>query len=243
MTLHAEITSHSRGDRLFPHRHARAYVALILDGAYSELSADGAWVCEPGDVVIHPPHHLHANSFKGRTKVLNLQIPVEYTGCREFRSYSVVRPACVDEVRRAMNDPGALRQELCNAMPVGQQHPDDWVDFMAKDLTENTSIRIAELARKYSVTHEHASRVFRKRYFMTPSEFRSESRFRRALNLLRERQRSLSEIAQVAGYSDQPHFSREFQKITGTSPGKLRGLQHRDQACSRPVADDGLDCS
>lgn len=140
MILHTEISTHSGTDRLFAHRHAEAHVALVLDGGYSELSADGAWCCEPGDVVIHTPHHLHANSFKGRTKVLNLRVPFEYASYREFRSCSVVRPACSDEVMRAMNDPGALRQELRSAMPVGQQPPIDWVDSMARDLSANSKI-------------------------------------------------------------------------------------------------------
>jgi AraC-like DNA-binding protein len=225
MILHTDISTHYGTDRLFAHRHADAYVAVVLDGGYSELSADGAWFCEPGDVVVHPPHHLHANSFKGRTKVLNLRVPLEYASYREFRSYSVVRPACCDEVMRAMNDPGALRQELCSAIPVGQQLPSDWVDAMARDLSANAELRIAELAKKYAVTNEHASRAFRKRYLMTPSELRSEGRFRRALELLHRPQYSLAEIAQLAGYSDQAHFTRDCSKITGSSPGKLRGSQ------------------
>ena len=185
MIPQTEISTHSRTDRLCAHRHTEAYVALVLDGGYSELSADGAWFCEPADVVIHPSHHLHAKSFKGRTKVLNLQVPVKYASCNEFRSYAVVRPACSDEVMRAMNDPRALRRELRNATSVGQQLPNDWVDAMARDLSADAGLRIAELARKYSVTQAHASRAFRKRYCITPLEFRSEGRFRRALDLLR----------------------------------------------------------
>jgi transcriptional regulator GlxA family with amidase domain len=82
---------------------------------------------------------------------------------------------------------------------------------------------VKDLAQTYSVTMEHASRRFRQRYLMTPSTLRSERRFRHALTLLQRTKHSLSEIAHMAGYSDQPHFSRSCQRITGFSPGKLRG--------------------
>lgn len=222
MRIRSEVTSHSETDKLHAHRHFGAYVALVLEGGYSELSTDGAWALEPGDVVVHPPHHLHANCFKGRTKVLNLYIPDADDTSDEFQSYSVLRPSRSDEILRGRIGFDALREELRNAEKVNRQEPDNWVDEMASDLAADACIRIADLAKRYSVTIEHVSRRFRQRYFVTPSAYRIERRFRHALELLRLTQHSLSEIAQIAGYSDQPHFSRNCLEITGLSPGRLR---------------------
>lgn len=216
------LSSHSETNQLHPHRHAEAYVALVLDGGYYETSADGTWFCEAGDVVVHPPHHLHGNSFKGSTEVLNLQIPNEWLALDSFRSYSVIRPGSIDELLRKNVDFRALQEELSDAKQVCALPPDDWVSSMASELAADPGVRVADLARKHSVTNEHASRAFRKRYCMTASAFRSESRFRRAQELLRETPHSLCEIAHLAGYSDQPHFCREFSKRAGLTPGKLR---------------------
>lgn len=222
MRIRSEITVHSQTDELHAHRHFGAYVALVLEGGYNELSTDGAWMLEPGDVVVHPPHHLHANCFIGKTKVLNLCIPDEDESSDEFQSYSVLRPSCSDEILRKRIDSGALREELRKAETVDRPEPDNWVDAMARDLAADASIRIADLARRYSVTIEHVSRRFRHRYFMTPSTYRMERRFRYALELLRLTQHSLSEIAHIAGYSDHAHFCRNCMEITGYSPGSLR---------------------
>lgn len=225
MIFESDITTHSAPDELHGHRHRRAYVALVLEGGYRELSADGAWSLEPGDVVVHPPYHFHANSFEGKTDVLNLRVPEALSDEEDFRSYSVMRPACGHDLLGA-GDIAAVREVLHKAANVPPSKPCDWVDSMARDLAANFSARIKDLAQTYSVTMEHASRRFRQRYLMTPSTLRSERRFRHALTLLQCTRHSLGEIAYLAGYSDQPHFSRSCQHITGLSPGKLRGKIH-----------------
>ena len=40
-------------------------MAIVLEGGYEESSVDGTWLCEPGDWVVHPRWHFHANRFSG----------------------------------------------------------------------------------------------------------------------------------------------------------------------------------
>lgn len=222
MILSSEITLHSSADTLHAHRHREAYVALVLDGRYEELSPDGAWHCEAGDLVVHPPYHVHANTFAGTTRVLNFYVPGPVSTEHELQSYAVMRPACPEDLMIAGRDIDALRETLHNATVVGASTSGDWVDLMVEDLVADSSARISDLARNYSVSPEQASRRFRQRYRMTPSSIRSERRFRRALKLLWTTSYTLSEIALMAGYADQPHFCRSCRKITGVSPGRLR---------------------
>lgn len=222
MTLHRKISSHASADRLHGHRHKGAYVALVLDGGYHELSPDGAWLLEPGDVVVHPPYHFHANSFTGRTSVLNFRLADRLSRQPEYLSYTVLRPHCCEDLLRTDSDLDALQATLVAAERVKAREPSNWVDMMAQDIVADSGVRISTLARRYSVTVEHASRRFRQRYLMTPSTIRGERRFRRALQLLHRTQHTLIDIAHMAGYSDQSHFSRSCLQITGLSPGKLR---------------------
>src|ERR1019366_3673338 len=63
------------------HRHAQAYAALVLDGAYEERSVDGCFKCTTGDLVIHPPLHAHRNSFPTSGAVtINFPVPVDDLG-------------------------------------------------------------------------------------------------------------------------------------------------------------------
>ena len=217
-----DITSHTVSDQLCGHRHKGAYVAIVLDGGYDELSADGAWYVRPGDLVVHPQFHFHANTFRGNTRVLNWRIPGALSAHATFQTYQVIRPNGCDDLLSADGDLAALQEAMSRAEAVTAVEPGDWVDLMAQDLAANPCIPIANLARRFSVSPEHASRRFRQRYLMTPTMVRSERRFRHALELLQRTCHSLGEIAQMAGYADQPHFTRSCQQVTGLSPGRLR---------------------
>ena len=222
MHARAEITRHTESDRLHGHRHTRAYVALLLDGRYEEFSADGAWSVLPGNIVVHPRFHLHANTFGGTTKVLNWRVPDAISDHPVFQDYRVLDSVRCDDLLRPESDPDALLEVLSCSETVAAAGARDWIDLMAEDIAADPCASIADLARRFSVTPEHASRRCRQRFLMTPATVRSERRFRNALELLRRTSHSLSDIAQMAGYTDQPHFTRSCRQATGLSPGKLR---------------------
>ena len=54
-------------------------------------------------------------------------------------------------------------------------------------------------------------------------------RVARACQLLAERDRSLAEVAIATGFADQPHFSRVFRRLAGTTPGRFRAHLPRDR--------------
>jgi AraC-like DNA-binding protein len=39
---------------------------------------------------------------------------------------------------------------------------------------------------------------------------------------LRDREKSLADIAACAGFADQSHMTRAFQRVAGTTPGAMR---------------------
>lgn len=41
------------------HRHACAYVALVLSGGYVEAGDAGRWRVRPGDAIVHAPFEAH----------------------------------------------------------------------------------------------------------------------------------------------------------------------------------------
>jgi AraC family transcriptional regulator len=216
------ISRHSNGSDSQPHRHVDAYIALVLEGCYLESSVDGLWRCEPGDLVIHPPFHWHSNDFLIETAVLNFHVPHCDAVAHGLADYAVLRP----------DDPNCLKAEtasvteilatLDSALPVEKEGLSGWVAAMAHEITQNPTQRVADIAKRLSISPEHASRHFGEQVSMSPAVFRSECRFKWAFNLLRSTALSLSDIAHQCGYSDQAHFSRHALSVSGLSPGKLR---------------------
>ena len=65
-------------------------------------------------------------------------------------------------------------------------------------------------------------RLFRDAYGLSPMRYRRILRFRRSVKALREGE-TLAGAAVVAGYADQPHFTREVQDLMGHPPSGLLG--------------------
>ncbi len=217
------MTRHPAGGRATLHRHSAPYVALVLEGGYDECSVDGAWRCEPGDLVVHPPMHLHMNRFAARqTRVLNIVL----TG-RPWTSpaptYGVWRPRDPDSIRlRSMLDRDAIAEVLAHAEESPALEPSPALSEMADGLAIDPHHHVGAAAGQLGMTREHASRIFRRHFGLPPSVFRSEQRFRRALSMVAAFATPLASIALEAGYADQAHLTRDFKARMGLNPGALR---------------------
>jgi len=217
------VTRHAAGARTTLHRHSAPYVAFVLEGGYEERSIDGLWRCEAGNLVIHPPMHLHVNDFTGhRSRVLNFILPSK-TPAQAAHSYGVWRPRDPDAVRR-LNGLAAdeIAEVLAGAVPAMPIAPGSALSGMAERLASDPRCRIGDRQNHPATTREHASRAFRRHFGFPPSVFRSEQRFRAALQLLADFTRSLVSVALDAGYADQAHLTRDFRARTGASPGAFR---------------------
>ena len=84
------------------------------------------------------------------------------------------------------------------------------------------AIDIADLARVAGLSISQFERRFRQVFQQTPSRFLIRYRLTRASQMLMRSDTTISEIAQDVGFYDHSHFSREFQKLFGTAPGRYR---------------------
>jgi AraC family transcriptional regulator len=83
-------------------------------------------------------------------------------------------------------------------------------------------LSIIEIAKCVGVHPVHLCRAFHGCYGRTIGEFVRELRMRWASEQLALAKRSLATIAVEAGFCDQSHFNRTFQRFTGMAPGKYR---------------------
>jgi AraC family transcriptional regulator len=91
------------------------------------------------------------------------------------------------------------------------------VDFMDTHLSEDVSL--IALARQAHVSPFHFARLFRRTLGVPPHQFVLQLRVQRALGLMKTRTLSLAQIAVESGFHDQPHFTKAFRKVLGTTPG------------------------
>ena len=87
-------------------------------------------------------------------------------------------------------------------------------------------IGIAALADEIGCSRKHLAAQFREHVGLTPKTIARILRFQQVLQLVsRSDQVDWAEIAQAAGYSDQAHFSHDFRRLSGLTPGAY--LQQR----------------
>lgn len=68
-------------------------------------------------------------------------------------------------------------------------------------------------------------RLLRRYLGLTPKWLIQRRRLHEALDRLKHEDRPLAELAGDLGYTDQAHFSRDFRRVTGYSPGAFARAQ------------------
>ncbi len=81
---------------------------------------------------------------------------------------------------------------------------------------------LEDLAKRVHVSEEHLSRQFKKEVGSTLTTYIGDLRIKKAAEMLRTTQLSISEIAMYVGYSDSNYFVKVFKKRYGMTPSAYR---------------------
>ncbi len=86
----------------------------------------------------------------------------------------------------------------------------------SKDWKLDDLLSIAHMSRS------NLMRIFRKATGQTPIEYLVRLRIQRAMEMLRNTDLSITEIAMEVGFNDSNYFTRQFQKANGCPPSQYR---------------------
>jgi AraC-like DNA-binding protein len=82
---------------------------------------------------------------------------------------------------------------------------------------------VGHVVAETGYSHRRFIGLFHEAVGLTPKRYCRVLRFRRALERMVD-ETAWTEVALAAGYSDQPHFNRDFREFTGVSPSTYRRL-------------------
>lgn len=111
---------------------------------------------------------------------------------------------------------GARKNVFAPKGKLSTQQLRNVIDFTRTSIHRN--IRLSEMASCVHLSEYHFARLFRQTMGVSPYKFVLQMKIAHAKDLIRNHQRSCSEIAYLLNFSDQAHFSHAFKKITGYSP-------------------------
>lgn len=92
----------------------------------------------------------------------------------------------------------------------------------AMDRAYAQPLDVPALARIAHVSEAHFTRTFRTTFGETPHRYLQRRRVERAMFLLRETDRSVTDICFEVGFGSPGTFSRTFRDIVGRSPREYR---------------------
>ena len=200
--------------RLHEHRHDRAYVSVLLDGAYTELEADLPRACRPGTVIAHAADEVHADYFAARGRCVNVE---------SAEPGPLDRDAMLRAVRATFP---ALERTIAALLPHahdGAPEPaPDWLRGVLAEFRWIEPVRLDGAAQLAGMHPAHFARAFRRHVGMTPSRYRRRERVRVASRLLLGSARSLTDVAHECGFADQSHLTNVFRETAGVTPKRYR---------------------
>ncbi len=95
---------------------------------------------------------------------------------------------------------------------------------------EEPGLQITDLTAKLYVSHTQLYRKVKALTNLTPTQFIRQVRLSEAVDLLKKKDKTISEIAYATGFSDPNYFSRIFKKEFNSSPGDYREKNIQEQA-------------
>jgi AraC family transcriptional regulator len=229
------------------HFHEDDYFTFLLMGGMSEGNRKEVYECVAGDLLFHNWQDSHYNIGSGRhTRGFHVElsdrwyerlgIPSNLTeGSMRLVDplvktlmYSVFKETKLAGEKGQLGVDAALAQlfgilgKMCERRDRSRPRWVGRIQEMLHDGTEDwTLVRLAEEAGVHPV---HLSREFPKHFNQNLGGYLRLVRVQRAMTLLGEPGRLLTEIAFECGFADQSHFIRSFRSYYGMTPLEYRRL-------------------
>jgi YesN/AraC family two-component response regulator len=148
----------------------------------------------------------------------------------EAFAVAVFRMGVRDYIRKPVNHE-ELRSRIKAALGI-LQPPEDGYDIYCLGRIDKavqyihdhyqTRLSLRDAARMAGMSTSHFCRYFKKETDMNFTKYVNNFRVAKAVDMLRQNGKSMSEIAFACGFTNQFHFSRIFKKFAKMSPIKFR---------------------
>jgi len=114
------------------------------------------------------------------------------------------------------------RQRMPLRLRLGSEYPRLTAAVALMEANVEDPLNVDELASMIAVSRRQLERLFHDYLGTTPSRYYLHLRFEQARRLLRRSDRSVTEIANTAGFAAASHFSTRYRDLFGCSPSAER---------------------
>lgn len=125
-----------------------------------------------------------------------------------------------------------IADHIAKCLPCSQSHlcaPKNYYFENAKVYIDNNyscNITINDIAKYLNIERSYLYKIFVSESGLSPIHFLTDYRLSKAVEMMEFSQLTITTIANSVGFYDISHFSRQFQKKYGITPGKYRKHIH-----------------
>ena len=231
------------GDSVFQNRHSHG-LALHLSGKKQYCFSGGKCLSvSAGDIIYLPKHSDYKvfSSENGDCYCINFDIPEDIGGEPfVFRVKNI--NGYIDRFKRAVpvwerksaGYEAFVTAQLLNVIYLMQcEHYASYtqsgqikkilpaVDYIKEHFLDEI-ISIEHLAALCSMTSVYFRSIFKSHFGLSPIAYINSLKISRAKELLESGLYTVSQAAEMSGYTDVCHFSREFKKAVGVPPSEYK---------------------
>lgn len=135
----------------------------------------------------------------------------------EVRGLMSADPRAEASHRAAM---AAVEEVLVPHLPVDEEGL--LVNRIVQFVEERSDVtRVAQVCEEFALSERSLQRLTHRRLGLRPKWVIQRRRLQEASDLLRSGSGSLAQVAADLGYADQAHLSRDWQSVTGLTPGEF----------------------
>lgn len=229
------------------HFHEDDYFTFLLMGGMTEANKKEVYECVAGDLLFHNWQDAHYNVGSGRfTRGFHVELSDDWYVRMGIRAdlaegsmrlsdplikslmYDVFKEAKLSGERGQLGVDAALVRlfAILGKMRVERDGgKPGWVGRV-KEMFNHGMVdwTLVGLAGEVGIHPVHLSREFRKYFHTNLGDYLRLIKVQRAMVLLGDRERLLTEIAFECGFADQSHFIRSFRNYYGVTPLRYRNL-------------------
>ncbi len=236
----------------WPHYHALYEIYFLLDGNCTYIIDDKVYNVQAGDIVVIPDGIIHHTKYDDiRHSRILINCTAEYIPHSVLRSFSsgtylYRNPKLTDEIKELFEkieneykEKDRFSDEIischtyslfylllrnadsCVIVDEGNKIIEQAVAYISENFASD--ITLSSLSKRFSVSPEHFSRLFKKETGLGFSKYLNSLRLQYAEQLLKSDDgQSITKIAEICGFEDSNYFSKKFKEVYGTSPKKVQ---------------------
>lgn len=236
----------------WPHYHSLYEIYFLEEGNCTYTIDNKVYNVKSGDIVIIPDgkiHHTKYDNLKHSRILINCSyeyIPDFVQSAVSTGNYLFRNPFISDEVKNILSKIEAeysLKDSFSDEIISCHTHSlfyllmrnsESCIDIengnrvieqAAAYIKENFSsdITLSDMAKKFSVSPEHFSRMFKKETGLGFSKYLNSLRLQYAEQLLKSADgQNITKVAESCGFEDSNYFSKKFKEAYGVSPKKVQ---------------------